>query len=53
MLPTTLLGLLFFATSGLSREDISVRATSSLDITGDIPDSTRTSSNDIEKSEGN
>jgi uncharacterized protein (TIRG00374 family) len=53
MLPTTLLGLLFFATSGLSREDISVRATSSINITEDILDSTRSSSNSIDQSEGN
>ena len=53
MLPTTLLGLLFFASSGLSREDISVRAPSHIDVTENIPNSTRSSSNTGEQSEGN
>lgn len=53
MLPTTLLGLVFFASSGLSREDISVRASSHLDASEDNPESNQSSSNIVEQSEGN
>jgi uncharacterized membrane protein YbhN (UPF0104 family) len=53
MLPTTMLGLLFFATSGLSREDISVRSTSTLNPTEAPKENPRSPSNNVEQSEGN
>jgi uncharacterized protein (TIRG00374 family) len=53
MLPTTVLGLVFFATSGLSREDIRVRSASPIDITDNFPDNTQSPTNSINQSEGN
>jgi hypothetical protein len=53
MLPTTLLGLLFFISSGLSREDISIRAPTSMNSTAENPDIKQSSSNIVEQSEGN
>jgi uncharacterized protein (TIRG00374 family) len=53
MLPTTLLGLLFFASSGLSREDISVRAAPPIELTENISDINPSSPNTVEQSEGN
>ena len=53
MLPITLLGLLFFATSGLSREDINIRAPGAVNAAKTLPENTGSSTNIEEHSEGN
>jgi hypothetical protein len=54
LLPATLLGLLFFATSGTSRADLRIQATSNEEGAANLPDKvpTPSSSSHLEKPEG-